>query len=88
MNLTQAAPLPRYLRAGPNLRPRPRFPAPIGSKACTMPADYGFRFDDLQCVHNIRSERIKPGKHKPVDAAERDATGISAAKHIQLVPEH
>jgi len=68
--------------------PRPRFPEPIGSKTGTMPADYGFRFDDLQCVHNIRSERIKPGKHKPVDATERDATGISPAKHIQLVPEH
>ena len=39
--------------------PGSRFPAPIGPKAGTMPADHGIGFDDLQRVENAGSQRDK-----------------------------
>ena len=53
-----------------------------------MPAEHRFRFDDLQRVPNIGSQRVYPGKHQPVDAGEGQTARGLAVEHIQLVPEH
>ena len=53
-----------------------------------MPAEHRFRFDDLQRVPNIGSQRVYPGKHQPVDAGEGQTARALAVEHIQLVPEH
>jgi hypothetical protein len=74
-------------RDGPGA-PWSRFPAPIGPKPSTMPTEHGFRFDHLQRVENVGSQRVHAGKDQPVDAGEvQTARGLSA-EHIQLVPEH
>ena len=50
---------------------RSRFPAPIGSEAGPVPADYRLRCDDFQSVQHPGSQLIKPGKHRAVNVAER-----------------
>ena len=68
--------------------PRSSFPAPIGPEASPMPTEHGLRFDDLQRVENVGSQRVHAGKHQPVDAGERQSARRLAAEHIQLVAEH
>jgi hypothetical protein len=40
------------------------------AQASATPTGHRFRFDDLQRVENIGSQRVYPGKHQPVDAGE------------------
>jgi len=53
-----------------------------------MPTEHGLRFDDLQRVENVGSQRVHAGKHQPVGAGERQSARRLAAEHIQLVAEH
>lgn len=49
---------------------RSRFPAPIGSKAGAMPAEYRVWFEDLQSVQHPGSQTVESNKHQAVNVAE------------------
>jgi len=68
--------------------PRSSFPAPIEPEPGAMPAEHGLRFDDLQGLENVGSQRVHAHEHQPVNAGEGQTARGLAAEHIQLVPEH
>jgi hypothetical protein len=53
-----------------------------------MPTEHGFRFDDLQGLENVGSQRVHAHEHQPVNAGEGQTIRGLAAEHIQLVAEH
>ena len=53
-----------------------------------MPAEHSLRFDDLQGLENVGSQRVHAHEHQPVNAGEGQTARGLAAEHIQLVPEH
>src|SRR5215204_7353078 len=69
-------------------RPAPRLPAPVRSKARTMPAHYGLRPDDGERVARVRKQPADPTKQQPVRGHEWQSGRLSPAEHNDLLPKH
>jgi hypothetical protein len=62
--------------------PGSRFPAPVSSKAGTMPTDHGIGFDDLQRIQDAGNQRLESDEQQSVDRGRGDASRGFTTKHI------
>ena len=47
-----------------------RFPAPEAAKACTMPAENGFRLNDREGIQNTRRDPIQADEDHTIEVTE------------------
>ena len=68
-------------------RPALRFPAPIGLKARSMPAQYCRRPNDRQRAASVREQPTNPTEHQPVHRRKRRSLRPQPPQHIDLLSQ-